>query len=646
MSDDAKGPDELREAQAHFAQLVAGVTDYAIFMLSPHGFVRTWNAGARRIKGYTASDILGKHFSEFYTPEAKASGWPEEELRTAQREGRFEDEGWRVRKDGTQFWANVVITPLTDADGTLRGFLKITRDLTERKSAEDALRQSEERFRLLVEGVQDYAIFMLDPEGRVASWNTGAERIKGYTAEEIIGEHFSRFYASEDVQAGKPQHELETALKFGRIEDEGWRVRKDRTLFWASVIITPVRDKENRLVGYAKVTRDLTEKRKTEALEAANRQKNEFLAMLAHELRNPLAPISNGLQLLKTAGADGATRKQTTEMMERQLSHLVHLVDDLLDVSRVITGKMTYNKEPTELADIVSRAVEETEPVVDARGHELMLLLPARPIIVDADVLRVAQVLSNLIVNAAKYTDVPSQIWLTVERQGKEAVIRMKDPGIGISAELLPHIFDLFTQADNSLVRSRGGLGIGLNFVKRIVEAHGGTVVASSPGAGQGSEFVVRLPASNASAPAEKSNARSSTRQTPTRRILVVDDNVDAATTITALLKAWGHVVQVAYNGSAVLDIVRNFQPEIILLDIGLPGMNGYDVAKQLRAEPSLPHIIIAALTGYGQDSDRQRSLEAGFDYHLTKPPDPGILESLLAAPRMGDFGAQGGEND
>jgi CheY-like chemotaxis protein len=222
----------------------------------------------------------------------------------------------------------------------------------------------------------------------------------------------------------------------------------------------------------------------------------------------------------------------------------------------------------------------------------------------------------------------------------------VKDPGIGISAELLPNVFDLFTQADNTLARSRGGLGIGLNVVKRIVESHGGSVVASSPGAGEGSEFVVRLPISTAIAPAEKISAQPLTRQTPTRRILIVDDNVDAATTISALLKAWGHVVQVAYNGSSVIEIVRNFRPEIILLDIGLPGMSGYDVAKQLLAEPFLPPVIIAALTGYGQDSDRQRSLDAGFDYHLTKPPDPGLLESLLAIPRMRDLGLQSGENN
>ncbi len=327
--------EQLRGVEEHFTQSVAGVQDYAIFLLDENGFVRTWNAGAERIKGYAADDIIGKHFSKFYPPEALAIGWPEEELVRARRDGRFEDEAWRVRKDGSLFWANVVITALYDPDGKVRGFLKITRDLTGRKQAEEALRQSEERFRLMVENVKDYAIFMLDPDGRVASWNAGAERIKGYKAEEIIGQHFSRFYSSEDIERGKPQRELEIAIAEGRVEDEGWRVRKDRSLFWANVVITAIYNEQNRLVGFAKVTRDLTEQRKVQALQVADKQKNEFLAMLAHELRNPLAPVSNGLQLLKMPGLDDSTIRQTTEMMERQLIHLVRLVRRL---ARCVAG--------------------------------------------------------------------------------------------------------------------------------------------------------------------------------------------------------------------------------------------------------------------------------------------------------------------
>ncbi len=627
----------LRAVEEHFGQLVAGVQDYAIFLLDPNGIVLSWNDGAKRIKGYEANEIIGSHFSRFYPQEAIDSGWPQHELREAVRVGRFEDQAWRLRKDGSRFWANVVITTLYDAQGATRGFLKITRDLTERKEAEEELRQSEQRFRLLVDSVKEYAIFMLDPEGRVMSWNRGAERIKGYTAAEIIGQHFSKFYSSEDVRDGKPEMELKRASEFGSVEDEGWRIRKDRSLFWANVVITAIRDNENLLLGFAKVTRDLTEKRRSEALEVADRQKNEFLAMLAHELRNPLAPISNGLQLLRMPQVDSNTIEQTTAMMERQVFHLVRLVDDLLDVSRIITGKLNFKKEAVELASVIVRAVEEAQPVIDARGHELMLSLPARPIIVDADVLRLSQIFSNLLTNAAKYSDKPSQIWLSVERQEEDVVVRVKDTGIGIAPEVLPKIFSLFVQADHSLARSQGGLGIGLTVVKRLVEMHHGTVTAKSSGLGQGSEFVVRLPISKQNAPEIKSARLASPahEQIVGRRILVVDDNVDAALGLSAVLRAKGHESQTAYTGPTALEAVQSFQPEIILLDIGLPGMSGYEVARLLRAEPTTRGAVIAALTGYGQESDRQRSLDAGFDYHLTKPPDPNFLDVLLSSPRL-----------
>jgi PAS domain S-box-containing protein len=627
----------LREAEVHFAHLVAGVQDYAIFLLSPEGVVRTWNAGAEGIIGYASQEIIGKHFSQFYPSEAVTAGWPQHELEIAQRDGRFEDEGWRIRKDGSQFWTNVIITAIFDAGGHLSGFLKITRDLTERKNAIESLQQSEQRFRLLIEQVKDYAIFMLDVGGHIVSWNAGAQRIKGYKADEIVGKHFSVFYPSEDVASGKPARELQIAQEQGSVEDEGWRVKKDRSLFWANVVITAIFDNDRRLIGYAKVTRDMTERRKVEALEAADRQKNEFLAMLAHELRNPLAPISNGLQILKLQNVDAGTVQKTTEMMERQIVHLIRLVDDLLDVSRVITGKLSFKKEAVDIAAVVHLAVEECQSAIDARGHELMLSLPARPTIVDADVHRLSQVIVNLLENAAKYTDKPSRIWLSVERKGDEAVIQVKDVGIGISPDLLPNVFNLFVQGDNSLARPRGGLGIGLNVVKRIVELHGGRVEVSSAGLGKGSQFTVALPISKATVPVAlpMHSTKPERDRSAKRRILVVDDNVDAAVSTTSLLQAWGHDVQTAYSGETALEKARSFRPEIILLDIGMPGMTGYDVVKSLRADPAYQGIVVAALTGYGQDRDRERSWTAGFDYHLTKPPDPTVLESLIASPRL-----------
>ena len=634
----------LQEVEQHFAELVSNVQDHAIFLLNPQGIVISWNAGAQRIKGYNADEIVGQPFTRFYPQEAVDRGWPQEELRRANANGRFEDEGWRVRKDGTLFWANVVITALKTDHGELGGFLKITRDLTERKQAEEKVRQSEERLRLMIESVKDYAIFMLDPDGRVATWNAGAERIKGYSADEIIGTHFSVFFTSEDLAEGKPAKELHLAATTGRHEDEGWRVRSDKSHFWANVIITALRDKEGTLRGFAKITRDMTDRLQVEALRVADRQKNEFLAMLAHELRNPLAPIRNGVQLLKMA-RNQAQIHETAEMMERQVIQLVRLVDDLLDISRIITGKIHLEKEPVDVSAFIHRAVEEVQPTIDAGGHELMLSMPARPILVEGDIVRLSQVISNLLSNAAKFTEKPSRISLSVESTEDEVTIRVRDSGVGMTSDVLARIFNLFVQADTSLARNRGGLGIGLTLVKRIVEMHGGTVEATSPGPSQGSEFVVRLPASTETRAPSKPGTHGSFLQPKQegRRILVVDDNVDAAVSVVKLLKLWGHDVQTAFSGPEALETARKFRPQIVLLDIGMPGMSGYEVAKQLRAQPEFQSLVITALTGYGQAEDRRRSQEAGFNHHLTKPPDPFALAALLTAPES--FGDAFGSN-
>ncbi|RYG07930.1 MAG: PAS domain S-box protein, partial [Burkholderiales bacterium] len=282
-----------------FRLLVDAVQDYGIFMLDIDGTVMSWNSGAARLKGYLADDVIGRHFSIFYPPEAQASRWPDEELRLATLHGKYEEEGWRVRKDGTRFWANVVITALRDGDGTVTGFGKVTRDLTERREHLEALRQSEERFRLLIEGVRDYAIYMLDPQGVIRSWNSGAQLIKGYAAEEVIGRHYGMFFRQEDIAAGLPARELRDALSDGRTEEEGWRVRKDGSTFWANIVMSPIHKADGTLLGFAKVTRDMTERSRLRDLEHSSSRMNEFLAMLAHELRNPLAPIRNAVSILQ-----------------------------------------------------------------------------------------------------------------------------------------------------------------------------------------------------------------------------------------------------------------------------------------------------------------------------------------------------------
>jgi CheY-like chemotaxis protein len=321
-------------------------------------------------------------------------------------------------------------------------------------------------------------------------------------------------------------------------------------------------------------------------------------------------------------------------MMERQVAHLVRLVDDLLDVSRITRGVIDLRREQVDLSSIFAGALEAAQPLFNARGHEAIVSVPSEPIVLDCDPVRLAQVVTNLLVNAAKYTPATGRIRLTGERDGSDAVIRVQDTGAGIDPEFLPRVFDLFSQADRSLSRSRGGLGIGLMLVRRLVELHGGTVTATSPGLGQGSEFVVRVPALPQSAMDEhRSKDAPAPAAGAARRVLVVDDNVDAAESSAFLLRFSGHEVEVAHDGEAALKAVRDFRPEVVLLDIGLPGLSGYEVARELRSRPENEGLILAAVTGYGHDDDRRRSREAGFDYHLTKPLDPDTLTAFVDSP-------------
>jgi PAS domain S-box-containing protein len=415
--------------------LVEAVVDYAIFIVDPKGFVATWNAGAQRMKGYTREEIIGRHFSVFYPREAVSTGWPELELRHARQQGRFEDEGWRVRKDGSRFWANVVITAMYETSGTLVGFAKVTHDLTERRRYEEELRASEEHFRMLVENVHDHAVFMLDVNGTVRTWNAGAQALKGYTGVEIIGRHFSEFYTPQDQLEGKPSAELRAARANGRLEDEGWRVRKDGTLFWANVLITAIYRGSGELIGFAKVTRDMTAPRRLEALERSGRRMRELLAML-----------------LK-----------------------VKLQKDLLRVGEIVSG-----------------SIETARPAIDARNHMLSVELPQLPIYVDGDAPRLSQIVQTLLVNAARYTAAGGRIEVKVEAAGGFATISVSDNGSGIAADDLETIFEVF-MVDNHRPKENG-LGIELALARSLAERHGGTLDAHSPGPGQGSTFVLRLP--------------------------------------------------------------------------------------------------------------------------------------------------------
>jgi signal transduction histidine kinase len=368
--------------------------------------------------------------------------------------------------------------------------------------------------------------------------------------------------------------------------------------------------------------------RQGEELREADRRKDEFLAMLAHELRNPLAPIRNGLGILRMAGDDRAVAQRTHDMMSRQVDHLGRLVDDLLDVSRITRGKVELRMEAVDLNAVLARAAEAARPLIDARRHRLIVTQPGRPVRVSADPTRLAQVVGNLLTNAAKYSEERGRIDLSLEENG-EAIIRVRDTGLGIPADMLPRVFDLFTQVGRTLDRSDGGLGIGLTLVKSLVELHGGTVSAASEGPGRGSEFTVRLPKLARSETSDAGPAAAPEQITP-RRVLIVDDNPDAGDSLATLLEMTGHQVAVARSGPQGLEAAARLRPEVAVLDLGLPGMNGYELAGRLRAEPFGRDVTLVALTGYGQEDDRRRSREAGFDHHLTKPADLDALTAIL----------------
>jgi len=504
-------------------------------------------------------------------------------------------------------------------------------EIAERVQREEVLRQSEERFRLLVDGVKDYAIFRLDPAGNVASWNTGAEDIYGYTASEIVGRHVSQFFTAEDIARAWPAHELATARAEGRYEEDGWRLRKDGSTFWASVIVASLYDSEQSLRGFAKVTRDLTVPRRVEALQENERQMNEFLAMLSHELRNPLASIVNALDLMRHK--PGSERPEARSIVERQVAHLAHIVDDLLDVSRITRGKIELRKEILSVNEAVMHALDSCRALVTERRHTVEVSPSEEELWIEADPTRLSQIIINLIHNAAKYTPAGGRIVIAVKRENDVVAIRVRDSGIGIPGPLLPKVFDLFVQGDHSLDRTAGGLGIGLTIVKRMVEMHGGSVAVASAGTGRGSEFTVRLPIVSA----DGREARAALKRTQAhlvagRRLLLVDDNRDFVTSLAALLEEFGHDVRIANDGETGVVLAAEYVPEAVLLDIGLPGMNGYEVARRLRSSPTLASVTLVGLSGYSQEEDRRRAREAGFDHYLIKPIDAAELINIIDA--------------
>ncbi len=640
--------------------LIDAVQDYAIFILDREGHIRSWNRGATRIMGYDESEVIGKHFSLFYGPEDLAADKPGHELETALSEGRIEDEGWRVRKDGTRFFANTVITPLREDDGTVRGFAKITRDVSERRKAEERLRQSTEIFQLLVSSVRDYAIFMLDPDGNIASWNSGAQKIKGYLPEEIIGKHFSTFYTEEDLRNGKPERELEIAREKGSVEDEGWRVRKDGTRFWAIVVITAVYDSHGTLRGFAKVTRDITdrkmaeetqralyeqrearlqaeeERRRTEAsyriAQEANRAKDEFLMTLSHELRTPMTAILGWSRMLPAMSPDDPLFREAIASIAGGAQLQARLIDDILDVSRIVSGKLRLTPETFEIAHVVMNAVDAVAPTAAAKNITMTTsLTPALGSMV-ADATRLQQVIWNLLANAVKFTPRHGSVTVSARRTSSQIEISVSDTGEGIDPQFLPHIFEPFRQAESPQTRSHGGLGLGLSIVRYIAEAHGGTVAAKSEGRGKGTTFTVTLPV--IAVKADSGAVRNAFGDTFLHRdrlrgvdIVLVDDEPESRKVITAVLRAAGANVLSLDSAGAALTAIDQSRPHLVITDIAMPEMDGYTFTRTLRAREYGPQLKVAALSAFPARHDQN----SGFDLYLSKPIDPFHLVDEVA---------------
>jgi PAS domain S-box-containing protein len=610
-----------------FRRLIESVRDYAIFMLTPDGTIASWNSGAQLIKLYSAAEAIGQHFSIFYEPAAVASGWPEEELRRSLRDGRFEDEGWRVRKDGTRFWANVVISPLLDGSGTLLGYSKVTRDLTERRRHEEQLRESEEKLRLIVDGVKDHAMFLLDGQGVIISWNPAAQKVLGYAPGDVIGRESAALYPPQERTAGRPQAEMAAAAHAGSFNSHAWKVRADGSEVWTESTINAIRDRDGQLNGFVHILRDLTEQRRIEELEAEGRRILEFIAMLSHELRNPLAPIKNAVSILKMPQGQQQTDKYA-DMIGRQVTHLTRLVDDLMDVSRITTGKIELDRAPLELNTLVQVAVDSMRSTLENYGHVLDLKLAPQPLFIEGDAVRLTQVVVNLLSNAAKYTAPKGHIEVALSRSHSAVRVEVSDNGIGMSEALIQRAFDPFVQGERKLDRSEGGLGIGLTLVKKIVELHGGSVLASSAGPGYGAKFTITMPLAKAR---EQPLLAVGTAVPAKASILVVDDNRDVAESLVELLQASGCDVHVAFSGQEAIELAGRLPFHAVLLDIGLPDISGYEVARRLRQMPSLQGTRIIATTGYGLKSDRDASAGAGFDAHLVKPVDHEEVLRLIA---------------
>jgi PAS domain S-box-containing protein len=624
---------QAEKARATLAAIVESSHD-AIIGTDFDGNITSWNLGAERLLGYAPDDAIGQPV-DILLPADRVDEERGilERVRRGDRVDHFETV--RRRKDGSLLDISLTVSPIADASGQMVGASRTARDVTERKRADAALVESGRRFRQMVDALP-MAVYTTDAEGRITHFNPAAVEFAGRRP--VLGSDrwcvTWKLYRPDGTPLPLDECPMAVSLRTGRPVrgEKAIAERPDGERRWFEAYPTPLFDAEGRLTGGINILQDITERKNSEeALQQADRRKDEFLALLAHELRNPLAPIRTGLEVMRLSD-DPRTLGRVQSMMERQVSQMVRLIDDLLDVSRIASGKMVLQREVTPLAVLAHHAIEGQRAAIDAKNIALTVDLPEQACLMDVDETRFVQILSNVLHNASKFTPENGAIRFSakvVDSDGEPKVaITVSDTGVGISQEMLPRVFELFAQVEPTTERAHGGLGIGLALVRRLVDMHGGEITGHSDGPGKGASFTITMPLC-AAVEARPSPAPVGLTRVA-RRVVIIDDNRDAAETMSMLAQRFGAATRTAHDAASGVAAVQEFQPDIVFLDIGMPGMDGYEACRRIRQQASQAAIVIVAVTGWGQSQDKQRALEAGFDAHLTKPVDATSVARLL----------------
>ncbi len=631
----ARSRQALRESEVRFARFMQHLPGLAWIKDEAGRYVFA-NAAAQKAFQATEAELYGKTDAEVFPNDTSRQFQENDKLALAKEQG-IQIVETLEHEDGTIHYSlvNKFAIPSLDGAGPLIGGMAI--DVTDGKRAEKSLRESEQRFR----NMADHApvmIWVTEPDGSCSFLGKTWYQFTGRSPDNSLGFGWIDAVHPDDRNAAREAF-LAANERQAAFSQEYRLKGRSSEYYWVIDAASPRFDDNGTFLGYIGSVIDITKRKQDEetlresaaALKEADRRKDEFLALLAHELRNPLAPIRTGVELMRLAGNDPAIVEEVRTTMERQSQQMVRLIDDLLDVSRITRGTLELRKSRVELSAVVESAVETVGPIIREMGHELHVDLPKQPIVAEGDPARLSQVISNLLNNAAKYMPRGGRIDLSAKRHRSTVTISVKDQGIGIAPEMINRIFDMFIQVDDSLDRAQGGLGIGLTLVKRLVEMHGGTVKARSAGVNQGSEFTVRLPiVVELLGQPHESNGQH-VAPSGKRRVLIVDDNESAAHVLGMLLKALGNEVQTAFDAIYAIELAEHFRPDVVLLDLGMPKMNGYEAARHIRSQPWGKTMVLAALTGWGQEDDKRRTREAGFDHHFVKPVDPATLQKFLA---------------